>query len=34
MASTAYRDHGAIIIWFDESEQDAVGDNPDERTMR
>jgi hypothetical protein len=29
MASNAYKNHGAIIIWFDESEQDAVGDNPD-----
>src|SRR5215475_4616980 len=24
MASKAYRDHGAIIIWWDESEEDAV----------
>jgi phosphatidylinositol-3-phosphatase len=30
MASRAYRDHGAIIIWWDESEQDAVNDNPDD----
>jgi hypothetical protein len=30
MASKAYRDHGAIIIWWDESEQDAVNDNPDD----
>lgn len=30
MASRAYRDHGAIIIWWDESEQDAAGDNPDD----
>ena len=31
MASNAYKDHGAIIIWFDESEQDGVaGDNPDD----
>ena len=30
MASNAYKNHGAIIIWFDESEQDAVGDNPDD----
>jgi phosphatidylinositol-3-phosphatase len=31
MASKAYREHGAIIIWFDESEQDGVaGDNPDD----
>jgi hypothetical protein len=32
MASKAYRDHGAIIIWWDESEQDAQGDNPDDLT--
>jgi phosphatidylinositol-3-phosphatase len=31
MASEAYKDHGAIIIWFDESESDGVtGDNPDD----
>ncbi|MCU1331286.1 MAG: phosphoesterase [Candidatus Angelobacter sp.] len=31
MASRAYKEHGAIIIWFDESEQDGVaGDNPDD----
>jgi phosphatidylinositol-3-phosphatase len=31
MASKAYNDHGAIIIWWDESEQDGVsGDNPDD----
>jgi hypothetical protein len=30
MASRAYRDHGAIIIWWDESEADAAGDNPDD----
>lgn len=31
MASKAYKEHGAIIIWFDESEQDGVaGDNPDD----
>jgi phosphatidylinositol-3-phosphatase len=31
MASKAYQDHGAIIIWWDESEQDGVpGDNPDD----
>ena len=31
MASDAYTDHGAIVIWFDESEQDGVaGDNPDD----
>jgi len=33
MASSAYRDHGAIVIWWDESEQDGVsGDNPDDLT--
>src|SRR5262249_49790316 len=31
MASTAYKNHGAIIIWWDESERDGVdGDNPDD----
>src|SRR5262249_9631069 len=31
MASRAYRDHGAIIIWWDESETDGVsGDNGDD----
>jgi phosphatidylinositol-3-phosphatase len=31
MASKAYQNHGAIIIWWDESEQDGVaGDNPDD----
>jgi len=31
MASEAYKNHGAIIIWFDESETDGVaGDNPDD----
>jgi hypothetical protein len=30
MASRAYRDHGAIIIWWDESEADAVNDNGDD----
>ena len=31
MASEAYQNHGAIIIWWDESEQDGVaGDNPDD----
>ena len=31
MASKAYKNHGVIIIWFDESEQDGVaGDNPDD----
>jgi len=33
MASNAYRDHGAIIIWWDESEQDGVAnDNLDDLT--
>jgi len=33
MASRAYRNHGAIIIWWDESEQDGTtGDNPDDLT--
>jgi hypothetical protein len=33
MASNAYKEHGAIVIWFDESEQDGVaGDNPDDLT--
>ena len=30
MASRAYKNHGAIIIWFDESEPDAANDNPDD----
>jgi hypothetical protein len=30
MASQAYRDHGAIILWWDESEEDALNDNPDD----
>jgi hypothetical protein len=31
MASNAYKNHGAIIIWFDESEGDGVaGDNADD----
>jgi hypothetical protein len=31
MASKAYQEHGVIIIWFDESEQDGVAnDNPDD----
>lgn len=31
MASNAYKNHGAIILWWDESEQDGVaGDNPDD----
>jgi len=33
MASNAYKNHGAIILWFDESESDGVaGDNPDDFT--
>ena len=33
MASKAYRNHGAIIIWWDEAEGDGVaGDNPDDLT--
>jgi hypothetical protein len=33
MASKAYKEHGAIVIWIDESEQDGVaGDNPDDFT--
>jgi len=31
MASNAYKNHGVIVIWFDESESDGVvGDNPDD----
>jgi hypothetical protein len=31
MASKAYKEHGVIILWWDESEQDGVaGDNPDD----
>lgn len=30
MASKAYKENGVIIIWFDESEGDAAGDNPDD----
>jgi hypothetical protein len=30
MASRAYQNHGAIIIWFDESEAVFSGDNPDD----
>jgi phosphatidylinositol-3-phosphatase len=30
MASYAYADHGAIIIWWDESEEDAANDNADD----
>jgi hypothetical protein len=31
MASDAYKNHGAIIIWFDDPESDGVaGDNPDD----
>lgn len=33
MASKAYKDHGAIILWWDESESDgATGDTPDDLT--
>jgi hypothetical protein len=33
MASKAYQDHGAIILWWDESESDGVqGDNADDLT--
>ena len=33
MASKAYKDNGAIIIWWDEAESDGVaGDNPDDLT--
>ena len=32
MASKAYNDRGAIIIWWDESETDSAGDNPDDLT--
>jgi phosphatidylinositol-3-phosphatase len=32
MASRAYQDHGAIIIWTDETEPVAAGDNPDDLT--
>ena len=30
MASQAYRNKGAIILWWDESEADAPGDNGDD----
>ena len=31
MASKAYQENGAIVIWWDESEQDGIaGDNPDD----
>jgi hypothetical protein len=31
MASKAYKNHGVIVLWWDESEQDGVaGDNPDD----
>jgi hypothetical protein len=30
MASEAFKDHGAIIIWWDESEVDAANSNPDD----
>jgi hypothetical protein len=32
MASPAYRDRGAIIIWWDESEEDTASANPDDFT--
>jgi len=32
MASKAYRDHGAIIIWWDEAEGDGANDNADDPT--
>ena len=32
MASRAYRDHGAIILWWDESEDVTDTDNPDDLT--
>ncbi len=32
MASYAYRNNGAIIIWWDEAEGDVTGDNPDDLT--
>jgi hypothetical protein len=32
MSSRAYWDRGAIIIWWDESEQDTATDNPDDLT--
>ena len=30
MASDAYKNHGVIVIWFDESEQDTATANPDD----
>ena len=30
MASEAYKNNGAIILWWDEAEGDAAGDNPDD----
>ena len=31
MSSDAYKNHGVIVIWWDESESDGVaGDNPDD----
>ena len=30
MASDAYKNHGVIVIWWDESEQAFAGDNPDD----
>jgi hypothetical protein len=32
MASNAYQNHGMIILWWDEAEADASGDNPDDFT--
>jgi len=33
MSSKAYKEHGVIVIWYDESESDGVaGDNPDDFT--
>jgi hypothetical protein len=32
IASRAYQNNGAIIIWWDESEADAANDNPDDLT--
>jgi hypothetical protein len=32
MSSRAYQNNGAIIIWWDESEEDSANDNPDDLT--
>jgi hypothetical protein len=32
VASRAYQNNGAIIIWWDETEQDTATDNPDDLT--